>query len=63
MIIGLKNEDENKSKILNSKLRFDKWEVKYVENSSTGEAELKEQYLGQTDIENVKSQKYLGFVL
>ena len=48
---------------MNSKLCVDKWEVKYVENSSTGEAELKEQYLGQTDIENVKSQKYLGFVL
>ena len=37
-------------------------QVKY-EESSTGEAILTEHYLGQSEIESTKSQKYLGFVL
>ena len=42
---------------------MDEWATNYVENIHTGEAELVERYTGQTEIENVTEQKYLGFVL
>ena len=58
MLVGknLKND-------INSGLLVDNWSVNYVENIQTGEAELVESYTGQTEIENVTEQKYLGFVL
>ena len=62
MVIGSNNEVENENNISNNKLLVDQWSVKY-EESSTGEAILTEHYLGQSEIESTKSQKYLGFVL
>ena len=58
MLVGknLKND-------INSGLHVDNWSVNNVENIQTGEAELVESYTGQTEIENVTEQKYLGFVL
>ena len=58
MIVG-----KNLKNVINSGLLVDKWSVNYVENIQTGEAELVESYTGQTEIENVTEQKYLGFVL
>jgi hypothetical protein len=49
--------------VINSELMVDEWSVKYEENFQTGEAELVEQYCGQTGIEETTKQKYLGFVL
>ena len=46
-----------------TKLKVDEWAVKYEENPKTGELELIENFIGQTEIENVESQKYLGFVI
>ena len=58
MLVG-----KNLKNVINSGLLVDKWSVNYVENIQTGEAELVESYTGQTEIENVTEQKYLGFVL
>ena len=49
--------------MINSGLQVDKWTVKYAENNATGEADLCEQYSGQTEIQHTSEQKYLGFVL
>ena len=46
-----------------NKLKVDEWAVKYEENPKTGEVELIENFIGQTEIENVESQKYLGFII
>ena len=62
MVIESNTEVENDNKISNNKLSVDRWSMKY-EESSTGEAILTEHYLGQSEIESTKSQKYLGFVL
>ena len=58
MLVG-----KNLKNVINSGLLVDKWSVNYVENIQTGETELVESYTGQTEIENVTEQKYLGFVL
>jgi hypothetical protein len=58
MLVG-----KNLKNVINSGLFVDKWSVNYEENIQTGEAELVESYTGQTEIENVMEQKYLGFVL
>ena len=62
MVIESNTEVENDNKFSNNKLSVDRWSMKY-EESSTGEAILTEHYLGQSEIESTKSQKYLGFVL
>jgi hypothetical protein len=49
--------------VINSGLVVDEWSTEYTENIYTGEAELVEKYSGQTEIESVTEQKYLGFVL
>ena len=58
MLVG-----KNSKNVINSGLLVDKWSANYEENVQTGEAELVEMYSGQTEIENVTEQKYLGFVL
>ena len=58
-----KTENDNKDKISRYGLMVDDWSVKYEECSERGEVELAEHYIGQTKIENVQTQKYLGFVL
>ena len=58
MLVG-----KNVKNVINSGLVVDKWVTEYAENVHTGEAELVEKYSGQTEIENVTEQKYLGFIL
>ena len=58
MIIG-----KNKEIIRNNKIHVDKWMEEYIENKETGEIDLKEKYIGEVEIEEVKEQKYLGFIL
>ena len=58
MLVG-----KNVKNVINSGLLVDEWSADYVENIHTGEAELVEKYSGQTEIEKVTEQKYLGFVL
>ena len=55
MLVESNTEVENE----NNKLFVDQWSEIYVENSTTGEAELKEHYVGQKEIESTTSQKYL----
>ena len=57
MIIGRKNEN-----VRNNTLYVDGWQEEYILNENF-ETELKEQYIGQIAIEEVKSQKYLGFII
>ena len=54
---------KNKTNISKYDLMVDDWSVKYEECSKTGEVELTEHFVGQTKIEQVQTQKYLGFVL
>ena len=58
MLVG-----KNVKNVINSGLVVDEWSTEYTENIHTGEAELVEKYSGQTEIESVTEQKYLGFVL
>ena len=58
MLVG-----KNVKNVINSGLQVDEWTVKYAENIATGEADLCEQYSGQTEIQHTGEQKYLGFVL
>ena len=59
-----KNTERNdKNNITKYDLMVDEWSVNYVECSKTGEVELTEHFVGQTKIENIQTQKYLGFVL
>ena len=54
---------KNKENIRNNKIHVDKWMEEYFENKETGEIDLKEKYTGEVEIEEVKEQKYLGFIL
>ena len=58
MVIG-----KNREKVINTELFVDKWEEEYSENPETGEMDLVERYIGKVMLEEVKEQKYLGFVL
>ena len=58
MIIG--RELEN---VINYPIYADEWTESYFENEVTGDIEIKEKYEGKIAIEEVKEQKYLGFVL
>ena len=58
MIIG--KELEN---VRNNKIYVDGWTEEYFENEATGDIELKEKYVGKIAVEEVKEQKYLGFIL
>ena len=51
------------TEIFANKLTVDKWEVKHVHNTLTGEDMLVESYVGQENMENTNSHKYLGFTL
>ena len=46
-----------------SDLMVDKWEVKYEDNPLTGDLDLVEEFCGQTRLERVDKQMYLGFVI
>jgi hypothetical protein len=58
MIVGKKQEN-----IINNKLFVDGWKEDYIENIETGEINLVDNYIGEVPIEEVKEQKYLGFVI
>ena len=58
MIIG-----KGHGNIRNNPIFVDKWNEEYVENNETGDIELTEKFQGKVEIEEVKEQKYLGFVL
>ena len=58
MVIG-----KNKEKVKNDKIFVDGWTEEYSENETSGEIELLEKYIGKVSIEEVKEQKYLGFIL
>ena len=58
MLIGKKPEE-----VINNALFVDGWKEDYVENKETGEMDLVEQYIGDVELEQVKEQKYLGFVI
>ena len=49
--------------IKNNRIYIDKWSEEYIEDTETGEIELNENYTGKVAIEEVKEQKYLGFIL
>ena len=48
---------------MNNELFVDGWKEDYIENIETGEINLMDSYIGQVPIEDVKDQKYLGFVI
>ena len=58
MLIGKRPE-----KVLNNALYVDGWKEEYVENKENGEMDLVEHYIGDVILEEVKEQKYLGFVI
>ena len=58
MIVGRKQEN-----FINNKLFVDGWEEDYVESIETGEFNLVDNHIGEVPIEDVKEQKYLGFVI
>jgi hypothetical protein len=58
MIVGRKQEN-----FINNNLFVDGWEENYVESIETGELNLVDNHIGEVPIEDVKEQKYLGFVI
>ena len=52
-----------KAELSNGTLTVDNWCVKYKHNDETGENTLNEKYVGQVNMEQVNTHKYLGFVL
>ena len=58
MIIG-----KEVDKVRNNKIYIDKWSEEYIDDEETGETQLKENYVGKIALEEVKEQKYLGFIL
>ena len=49
--------------IRNNPIYVDNWSEEYVEDKITREMELVKKYEGKVEVEEVKQQKYLGFVL
>ena len=58
MVIGKKIEN-----VRNNTLYVDSWQEEYIVNEENFESELNEEYIGQIAIEEVKAQKYLGFII
>ena len=58
MIVGKSNHN-----YLHSKIMVDKWEVNYTDNLNNGNPVLEESFQGLVEIEKVKTQTYLGFVI
>ena len=54
---------KRKESYLDLELVVDKWDVKYKEDTNTGEEEIVETFQGQIPIGKTTEQKYLGFVL
>ena len=54
---------KNHENVIKTELFVDKWEEEYSENPEKGEMDLVERYIGKVMLEEVKEQKYLGFVL
>ena len=52
-----------KTELNNGTLTVDNWCVKYKHDDETGENTLNEKYVGQVNMEQVNTHKYLGFVL
>ena len=48
---------------MNNEVFVDGWKEDYIENIETGEINLVDNYIGEVPIEEVKEQKYLGFVI
>ena len=48
---------------LHNKIMVDKWEVIYKDNQNNGKFVLEESFHGLVEIEKVKTQTYLGFVI
>ena len=58
MIVGKSNHN-----YLHSKIMVDKWEVNYTDNLNNGNPVFEESFQGLVEIEKVKTQTYLGFVI
>ena len=58
MLIGKRSDF-----VRNNTIYVDGWKEEYIENNENGKIELKEKYVGKIPIEEVKKQKYLGFVI
>ena len=58
MLISKKSEN-----VINNDLQVDNWNVDYVDNKTTGVAELTEHYDGKIRIEKAEEYTYLGFVI
>jgi hypothetical protein len=49
--------------VINNDLQVDNWKVDYVDNKTTGVADLTEHYDGKIRIEKAEEYTYLGFVI
>ena len=58
-ILVIKDRDS----VFNSDIMVDNLEAKYEENPMTGNLSLNENFSGQTKIEQIDKQMYLGFVI
>ena len=58
MIVG-----KNSEIIMQKNLQVDSWKTEYLENKTSGEYELTENYEGKINISQTDSYKYLGFLI
>ena len=54
---------KNSENVINNDLQVDNWKVDYVDNKTTGVADLTEFYDGKIRIEKAEEYTYLGFVI